>query len=83
MRLREKKLKQLIEAARRTKTMGFEWTAEACYWLQRGESVDEEARAEVARIVEEVEESLGVGLNNGASRDSTMREKCGPCTRSC
>jgi len=44
----------LIEAARRTKTMDFEWTAETCYWLQRGEGVDEEARAEVARIVEEV-----------------------------
>jgi len=52
--LREKKLKQLIEAARRTKTMDFEWTAETCYWLLRGGGVDEEARAEVARIVEEV-----------------------------
>jgi len=54
MRLRERELKRLIEAARRTKTMDFEWTAETCYWLRRGEGVDEEARAEAARIVEEV-----------------------------
>jgi len=55
MRLREKKLRQLIEAARRTKTMDFEWTTEACYWLQRSGGVDEEAREKVAEIVEEVE----------------------------
>jgi len=54
MRLRERELKRLIEAARRTKTMDFAWTEETCYWLQRGEGVDEEARAEVAKIVEEV-----------------------------
>jgi len=53
MRLWERELKRLIEAARRTKAMDFEWAAEACRWLLRG-GVDEEARTEVARIVEEV-----------------------------
>jgi len=48
----------LIEAAKRTKTMDFEWTAEACYWLQRGGGVDEEARSMAAKIVEEVEEEF-------------------------
>jgi len=55
MRLRERELKRLIDAARKTKTMDFEWTTEACYWLQRSGGVDEEARIEVAKIVEEVE----------------------------
>jgi len=52
MRLR--RLRQLIEAAKRTKTMDFEWVAEACRLLLRSGGVDEEARAKVARIVEEV-----------------------------
>jgi len=56
--LREKKLKQLIEAARRTKTMDFEWTAETCYWLIRNGGVDEEARRETLKIVEEVVEEF-------------------------
>jgi len=55
MRLRVRELKQLIEAARRTKTMDFEWTAETCRLLQKGGGVDEEARAKVTKIVEEVE----------------------------
>jgi len=55
MRLRERELKRLIEAARRTKTMDFEWTAETCRLLQKGGGVDEEARAKVTKIVEEVE----------------------------
>jgi len=58
MRLWERELKRLVEAARRTKNMDFEWTAEACYWLQRGEGVDEEARGEALKIVEEVEEEF-------------------------
>jgi len=58
MRLREKKLRQLIEAAKRTKTMDFEWTAETCRLLQKGEGVDEEARAEALEIVEEVEKEF-------------------------
>jgi len=58
MRLWKRELKRLIEAARRTKTMDFEWTAETCYWHQRGEGVDEEARTEVAKIVEEAEEEF-------------------------
>jgi len=53
--LRERELKRLIEAARRTKTMDFEWTAETCRLLQKGGGVDEEARAKVTKIVEEVE----------------------------
>jgi len=52
MRLR--RLRQLIEAARRTKTMDFEWTAETCYWLMRNGGADEEARREALKIVEEV-----------------------------
>ena len=52
--MREKKLRQLIEAARRTKTMDFEWTAETCYWLMHNGRVDEEARSMVVKIVEEV-----------------------------
>jgi len=55
MRLRERELKRLIDAARRTKTMDFEWTAEVCYWLLRSGGVDEEAREKVEEIVEEVE----------------------------
>jgi len=58
MQLRERELKQLIEAARRTKTMDFEWTTETCYWLQRSGGVDEEARTEVAKIVEGVVEEF-------------------------
>jgi len=46
---------ELVEAARRTKTMDFEWVAETCRRLMRRGGVDEEARAEVAKIVEEVE----------------------------
>jgi len=46
-------------AAKRTKTTDFEWTAEACYWLLRSGGVDEEAKSEVAKIVEEVVEELG------------------------
>jgi len=56
--LREKKLKQLIEAARWTKAMDFEWTEETCRLLQKGEGVDEEARAKALEIVEEVEEEF-------------------------
>jgi len=56
--LRERELKRLVEAARRTKTMDFEWAAETCHWLQKGEGVDEEARAKALEIVEEVEEEF-------------------------
>jgi len=51
-------LKRLVESAKRTKTVDFEWIAEACYWLLRSGGVDEEARAEVAKIVNEVEEEF-------------------------
>jgi len=44
----------VVFAARRTKTMDFEWTAETCYWLLRNGGVDEEIREKVARIVEGV-----------------------------
>jgi len=56
--LRERELKRLVEATRRTKTMDFEWTEETCHWLQKGEGVDEEARAKAFEIVEEVEEEF-------------------------
>jgi len=52
MRLR--RLRQLIEAARRTKAMDFEWVAEVCRLLLRRGGVDEEARSMVAALVEEV-----------------------------
>jgi len=48
----------LIEAARRMKTMDFEWTAEVCRLLLRRGGVDEEARSMVAKIVEEVVEEF-------------------------
>jgi len=54
MRLRKRELKRLIEAARQTKTMDFEWTAETYRLLQKGGGVDEEARSMAAKIVEEV-----------------------------
>jgi len=48
------RLWELVEAARRTKTMDFEWVAEAIRRLLRRSGVDEEARSMVAKIVEEV-----------------------------
>jgi len=54
MRLRERELKRLVEAARRTKTMDFEWAAETCYWLLRSGEVDKGARREALKVVEEV-----------------------------
>jgi len=54
MRLRERELKRLIEAAKRTKTMDFEWVAEVCRLLLRSGGVDEGARREALKIVEEV-----------------------------
>jgi len=56
MRLR--RLRQLVEAARRTKTMDFEWTAEVCRLLLRSGGANEEARSMVAKIVEEVVEEF-------------------------
>jgi len=60
MRLR--KLRQLIEAARLTKTMDFEWVAEVCSLLLRSGGVDEEARSMVAEIVEEVVEEFRLSV---------------------
>jgi len=48
-------LRELVEAARRTKTMDLEWVAEVCRRLLRRGGVDEEARSAVAKVVEEVE----------------------------
>jgi len=58
MQLRERELKRLIEAARRTKTMDFEWVAEVCRRLLRRGGVDEEARREALKIVGEVVEEF-------------------------
>jgi len=49
------RLWELVDVVRRTKTMDFEWMAEACYWLLRRCGVDMEARSMVVEIVEEVE----------------------------
>ena len=56
--MRERELKQLIEAAKRTKAMDFEWTAEVCRLLLRSGGANEEARSMVAKIVEEVVEEF-------------------------
>jgi len=50
---------ELVEAAKRTKTMDFEWVAKVCRLLLRRDGVDEGARSMVAKIVEEVVEELG------------------------
>jgi len=52
------RLWELVEAARRTKTMDFEWVAEVCRLLLRSGGVDEGARSMVAEIVEEVVEEF-------------------------
>ena len=48
----------MIEAAKRTKTMDFEWVAEVCRLLLRSGGVDEGARREALKIVEEVVEEF-------------------------
>jgi len=60
------RLRELVEAARRTKTMDFEWAAEACRRLLRSGGVDEGARREALKIVEEVVGSLNAKLSSGA-----------------
>jgi len=54
------RLRELVGAARRMKTMDFEWTAEVCHWLLHNGGVNEDARPEVAKVVEKVAGSLDV-----------------------
>jgi len=56
--MKRKRIEYLIESAKRTKTMDFEWTAEVCYWLLRSGKTDEGVRAKVVEIVEEVEKEF-------------------------
>jgi len=54
---RKRILRYLIESAKRTKTVDFEWTAEVCYWLLRSNKTDDGVRA-IVEIVEEVEKEF-------------------------
>jgi len=49
------KLKELIESARRNKTVDLEWITEACYLLQKTKKINEEVRAKAVIEVERVE----------------------------
>jgi len=49
MAMRLRRLRQLIETARRTNTMDFEWTAEVCHWLLHNGGVDKGAREKVTK----------------------------------
>jgi len=53
-----RKIKELIESARRNKTVDAEWISETCYLLQKSKRADEEVRAKVLATVEEVEEEF-------------------------
>jgi len=56
--MKRKRIKYLIESAKRTKTVDSEWISEVCYWLLRNNKTDEGTRTKVVEIIEGVEEEF-------------------------
>jgi len=75
------RLSYLIEAARRTRTVDFEWASELCQVLSSMRGSDAEAREAVLRILKEVEEKFSQSVEAWQREGFDYEEELWPLYR--